>query len=105
MPDKPARTRIYEIHLEDVELAPEVDFGELSDLSEGYSGREISVICREAAMEPIRDLQISGRMDSEEEIVELRPVSRDDFLRAVENIRPATSPEQLKRYTDWAEGS
>ncbi len=105
LPDKPARTRIYEIHLEDVELAPEVDFGELADLSEGYSGREISVICREAAMEPIRDLQISGRMDSEEEIVELRPVSRDDFLRAVENIRPATSPEQLKRYTDWAEGS
>ncbi|MCK5240244.1 MAG: ATPase, partial [Candidatus Thorarchaeota archaeon] len=83
----------------------EVNYEELSDLSEGYSGRDLSIVCREAAMEPIRDLQISGRMDDEDEIVELRPVSREDFLRAIENIRPATSPEDLKKYSDWAEGS
>ena len=75
------------------------------DLSEGYSGRDISVVCREAAMEPIRDLQRTGRMDEEEEILDIRSVSREDFLQAIENIRPATSPEDVKRYIDWAEGS
>ncbi|MDF1539277.1 MAG: AAA family ATPase [Candidatus Thorarchaeota archaeon] len=103
LPDTIARNRIFQIHMEDVEIAPDVDYNELADLSEGYSGRDLSIVCREAAMEPIRDLQVSGRMEEEEEIVELRAVSREDFLRAIENIRPATSPEDLKKYTDWAE--
>ena len=105
LPEKIARKRIFEIHMEDIEIMPEVNYEELSDLSEGYSGRDLSIVCREAAMEPIRDLQISGRMEDEDEIIELRPVSREDFLRAIENIRPATSPEDLKKYSDWAEGS
>ncbi len=103
LPNHIARKQIFEIHMEDIEVDDDVNYGEMADLSEGYSGRDISVICREAAMEPIRDLQVSGRMDEDQEIVELRHVSRDDFLRAIENIRPATSPEDLKKYTDWAE--
>ncbi|MFW9907043.1 MAG: AAA family ATPase [Candidatus Thorarchaeota archaeon] len=105
LPDKTARKRIFEIHMEDIEIDADVDYSELADLCEGYSGRDLSIVCREAAMEPIRDLQISGKMEEEEEIVELRRVSREDFLRAIENIRPATSPEDLKKYVDWAEGS
>lgn len=105
LPDKESRKRIFEIHMEEIEVGDDVDYGEFADLCEGYSGRDISIICREAAMEPIRDLQVSGRMESEEEIVELRPVMREDFLRAIENIKPATSPEDLMKYTDWAEGS
>jgi vacuolar protein-sorting-associated protein 4 len=105
LPDKKARKEIFKIHIEDVELASEVDFEELSSLSEGYSGRDIGVVCREAAMEPIRDLQKTGRMEEEAAILNLRPVSREDFLGAIENIRPATSPEDIKKYIDWAEGS
>ncbi|MHA2602617.1 MAG: AAA family ATPase [Candidatus Thorarchaeota archaeon SMTZ1-83] len=105
LPDKTARKHIFQIHMEEIDVAPEVDYEELADLSEGYSGRDISVVCREAAMEPIRDLQHTGQMDDDEEILEIRPVSRTDFLQAIENIKPATSPEDVKRYIDWAEGS
>jgi vacuolar protein-sorting-associated protein 4 len=105
LPSKEARSVIFDVHMEDVEVSPTVDYDEFADLTEGYSGRDISVVCREAAMEPIRDLQRSGRMDDEQEILDIRPVSRDDFLRAIENIRPATPPEDVKRYNDWAEGS
>lgn len=105
LPEKVARKAIFEIHMEDVEISDDVDYSELADLSEGYSGREISVVCREAAMEPIRDLQKTGRMEDEEEIFDIRPVSREDFLLAIENIRPAISPEEIKKYIDWAEGS
>jgi vacuolar protein-sorting-associated protein 4 len=104
LPDREARAKIFEIHMEDVEVSPTIEYDELADLTEGYSGRDISVVCREAAMEPIRDLQRTGRMDDEQEILDIRPVSRDDFLRAIENIRPATPPEDVKRYLDWAEG-
>ncbi|TFH08809.1 MAG: AAA family ATPase [Candidatus Thorarchaeota archaeon] len=105
LPDTEARTAILEIHMEDIEVSPLVDYEEMADLTEGYSGRDISIVCREAAMEPIRDLQRTGRMDDEREILDIRPVSRDDFLSAIENIRPATPPEDVKRYIDWAEGS
>jgi len=105
LPGKEARSLIFEIHMEDVEVSPTIDYDELADLTEGYSGRDISVVCREAAMEPIRDLQRSGRMDDEREILDIRPVSRDDLLQAIENIRPATPPEDVKRYINWAEGS
>jgi vacuolar protein-sorting-associated protein 4 len=105
LPNREARAKIFEIHMEDVEVSPSIEYDELADLTEGYSGRDISVVCREAAMEPIRDLQRSGRMDEEQEILDIRPVSRDDFLHAIENIRPATPPEDVKKYIDWAEGS
>lgn len=105
LPGKEARSKIFGIHMEDVEVSPTIDYDELADLTEGYSGRDISVVCREAAMEPIRDLQRTGRMDDEREILDIRPVSRDDFLQAIENIRPATPPEDVKRYINWAEGS
>ncbi|MHA2160892.1 MAG: AAA family ATPase [Candidatus Thorarchaeota archaeon] len=105
LPGKEARMSIFQIHMEDIEVSSDVDYDELADLSEGYSGRDISVVCREASMEPIRDLQKTGRLEDEEEILELRLVSREDFLNAIDNIRPATSPEDIKRYIDWAEGS
>ena len=105
LPNTEARAAILEIHMEDIEVSPTLDFEEMADLTEGYSGRDISIVCREAAMEPIRDLQRSGRLDDEREILDIRPVSRDDFLSAIENIRPATPPEDVRRYIDWAEGS
>ncbi len=105
LPNTEARAAILEIHMEDIEISPTIDFEEMADLTEGYSGRDISIVCREAAMEPIRDLQRTGRLDDEREILDIRPVSRDDFLSAIENIRPATPPEDVRRYIDWAEGS
>jgi vacuolar protein-sorting-associated protein 4 len=105
LPDTAARKLIFNIHIEGVDTAPDVKFDELATLTEGYSGRDISVVCREAAMEPIRELEATGRMDYDDEILDLRAVSRDDFLDAIENIRPATSPEDVKKYRDWAEGS
>ncbi|MHA1652435.1 MAG: AAA family ATPase [Candidatus Thorarchaeota archaeon] len=103
LPDREARKRIFEIHMEDVEVSPSVDFDELAALTAGYSGRDISIVCREAAMEPIRDLQRDGRMDQEGEILDVRPVERGDFLRAIDSIKPTTSPEDIRRYVEWAE--
>ena len=105
LPDHVARKKILDIHMEDIEISTDVDYDEIADLCEGYSGRDLSVVCREAAMEPIRDLQRSGRMDDKAKILDLRQVLREDFIAAIENIRPATSPEDIQRYISWAEGS
>ncbi len=102
LPDHEARREIFEIHMEDIEVGPDVDYLELADLTEGYSGRDISIVCREAAMEPIRELQQHDRGETDETLLDIRPVEREDFLHAIEMIKPATPPEMIRRYVEWA---
>ena len=105
LPGKASRRRIFEIQMEGVSMSSEIDFEELADLTEGYSGRDITVVCREAAMEPIRDLQRGEETDRDGTVSELRPVSRADFLRAIESIGPGTPPEDVRKYIEWGEAS
>ena len=46
--------------LQDVEVAADVDFGAVADLCEGFSGDDITNICRDAAMNGMRIL-IAGK--------------------------------------------
>jgi vacuolar protein-sorting-associated protein 4 len=105
LPGKASRRRIFEIQMEGVSMSSEVNFEELADLTEGYSGRDITVVCREAAMEPIRDLQRGEETDRDGTVPELRPVSRADFLQAIESIGPGTPPEDVRKYIEWGEAS
>eukprot|EP01127_Copromyxa_protea_P010619 TRINITY_DN2599_c0_g1_i2.p1 TRINITY_DN2599_c0_g1~~TRINITY_DN2599_c0_g1_i2.p1 ORF type:complete len:283 (-),score=46.94 TRINITY_DN2599_c0_g1_i2:40-888(-) len=57
LPNSDARKRLFEIHLgdESTKLSPKF-FKELSQLTEGYSGADISILVREALMMSVRDL-------------------------------------------------
>ncbi|MHA1604299.1 MAG: ATP-binding protein [Candidatus Freyarchaeota archaeon] len=100
LPDHPARRKIFEVHTKDVELDRSVDFDELARLSEGYSGADISVVCREALMMPIRELRDQGKIDDPS--ARPRPVTRKDFLDAFEKIKPSVSKEEIERHLKWA---
>ena len=71
--------------LQSVEVAAEVDFAALAARTAGYSGDDITGICRDAAMNSLRR-QIRGK--SQAELVAMRdrvahePVNMDDFLQA-----------------------
>ena len=58
MPDKGARSAVFKIHLGDTpnNLAEE-DFAFLGESTDGLSGSDISVVVREALMEPLRACQ------------------------------------------------
>lgn len=49
-PGEPARQQIYEIHLRCTPCDTNVDVTELARRSQGYTGADISAVCREAAM-------------------------------------------------------
>ena len=101
LPDFEARKEIFRIHLRGVELAEDVDLDELAELTVGYSGSDIRLVCREAAMEPIRELvEEKGLPEGE---VEVRPVCRGDFVKALRKVKPMTKPPDIRRYLDWAE--
>ncbi|MGV9102833.1 MAG: AAA family ATPase [Candidatus Thorarchaeota archaeon] len=103
LPDKSTRERIFEIHMEDIDITPDVNYSELAELAKGFSGRDISVVCREAAMEPIRELKEQGKLEKEYIITEVRSVNRRDFIEALQTIKPTSKQKQIKRYSSWAE--
>ena len=50
--------------MQEVEVAADVDFGKVAEMCEGYSGDDITNICRDAAMNGMRTL-IAGKTPDE----------------------------------------
>ncbi|MFX1301324.1 MAG: AAA family ATPase [Promethearchaeota archaeon] len=99
MPEFEARVRIFEIHTRGIDLAPDVDFNLLGEKTVGYAGSDIALICREATLQPIRELDASGAIRDKE--VQARSVQLADFMESLRNIRSVVSPEELARYLEW----
>ena len=56
LPDYNARQELFQICLRDIEVGPYITTETLSGATEGYSGADIHLVCREAAMMPMRRL-------------------------------------------------
>ena len=101
LPDLESRNAILQIHSKGIEIAEDVDFDELARLTVGYSGSDISLVCREAIMIPVRELDIEGIMEQEQ--VDIRPVERKDYLDALAVQKPVSTAKDLKRFKEWSD--
>ncbi|MBI2545435.1 MAG: CDC48 family AAA ATPase [Candidatus Aenigmarchaeota archaeon] len=54
-PDDKSRTEIFKVHTEKMPLAKDVNLRELVRKTDGFSGADIEAVCREAAMEALRE--------------------------------------------------
>merc|ERR1712113_443553 len=120
--------RMFHIHLGDTpHNMKEADFKKLGDMSDGYSGSDISTVVREALMEPLRQCQIAtafklvdGKympckpgdrgaekktlMDLDPEKLRCPDVSFDHFKRILDRGGGATvAKEELQQFEDWTE--
>jgi proteasome regulatory subunit len=75
-PDFAGRERILEIHTREMNLADGVEFGDLADLTDGFSGAELESLATEAGMFAIRDGRTEVRMEDFEEAFD--KIDRDD---------------------------
>lgn len=87
-PDKEARKKIFQIYLHGV--PSEVDYDALAEKTEGYTGADIELICRETKL----DLFRSRRMGEK--------ITTQDILQAVGRIRPSVSKEVIKEFEEIA---
>ncbi|MDH7596497.1 MAG: CDC48 family AAA ATPase [Methanothrix sp.] len=97
MPDRAARKKIFEIYMRRMPVADDVDIDELAARTEGYTGADIEMICREAGMLALRE-RIQPGMKRESLLLAQILVRRDHFDRAYQNIKPHMPPETLKDY-------
>ncbi|SMG30644.1 CDC48 family AAA ATPase [Dethiosulfovibrio salsuginis] len=60
LPDHDGRRAIFQVNLREKPLAQDVDLGELAKATEGATGGEISMICRMAATDAVREYIRAG---------------------------------------------
>ena len=71
----------------------------LVELTDGFSGSDITALAKDAAMGPLRSLGealLSMSMD------EIRPIELQDFERSLGSIRPSVSKSGLEEFEKWA---
>ncbi|CAJ0952738.1 unnamed protein product [Ranitomeya imitator] len=67
--------------------------------AEGFSGADMTQLCREAALGPIRSLQaIDISTISPDQV---RPIAYIDFQNAFQTVRPSVSQQDLELYEHW----
>lgn len=70
-----------------------------TDDAPGYSGSDMTALCKDAAMQPLREL---GEALLTTPIDQIRPISLNDFRRSLESIRPSVGKKGLQQFEDWA---
>jgi len=89
-PDFESLKEIFKIHAGSMPLSKDVSLDELARKAQGYSGADIEAICREAAMNALR------------EDVDATEVSRRDFDEAMERVGPSIAPEDDAWYQKFS---
>jgi len=95
-PDFEARKAIFKIHLKDRECDGDIDFDELAELTEGYTGADIEAVCRKAAENVYREYIKSGKTID-------RGISMADLLAAITEVPPSVTEEDLKKYEEFTQ--
>src|SRR5881409_3362303 len=96
VPDKTSRHEILQVHTRAMPLTLDVDLHRLSDICHGYTGADISALCREAAMKALRRYLPSINLEEERvpgEMLEKMQVNLDDFKTAYREITPTAMRE------------
>ena len=96
VPDKAGRHEILQIHTRNMPLAQDVDIKRLGEITHGYTGADVSALCREAAMKALR--RYVPEINLEEgtippSILEKMVVNMDDFMNAYREVTPTAMRE------------
>jgi katanin p60 ATPase-containing subunit A1 len=92
------------LSLQGVSIAEDCDFDKIAEMGGGYSGDDITNVCRDAAMNGLRRA-IEGK-----DITEIKqmdggdihePVRMEDFIQAFEKVRPSVGKDDLVRHEQW----
>ncbi|CAH2074666.1 unnamed protein product, partial [Iphiclides podalirius] len=100
LPDSQAREQIITnlLRNETNELT-QADIQRVAGLTEGYSGADMKSLCSEAAMGPIRSVPLSQIVSIGRD--QVRPVNAQDFINALQRVKPSVSQDDLGQYVKW----
>ncbi|XP_076872532.1 katanin p60 ATPase-containing subunit A1 [Brachyhypopomus gauderio] len=104
LPSAKGRVDLLKINLKELDLADDVDVDKIAEQMEGYSGADITNVCRDASLMAMRR-RIEGLTPEE-----IRNISRDemhmpttmeDFQTALKKVSKSVSAADLEKYEKW----
>ncbi|XP_069365180.1 katanin p60 ATPase-containing subunit A-like 1 [Maniola hyperantus] len=104
LPTQEGREMLLQINLREVKVHPEVDLRAIAEKLDGYSGADITNVCRDASMMSMRR-KIAGLKP--EQIKQLAneeldlPVTKQDFLEALAKCNKSVSKDDIQKYLSW----
>jgi ATP-dependent 26S proteasome regulatory subunit len=105
LPDEKTREKMFRLFLKDMDVDFNISYTDLAKMSEGFSGADIHLLCRDASMRPLRR-EISDK--NAEQILEMKEkgslnlrLLAEDFTEAFKSINPSVSTKELSRYEEW----
>jgi len=98
VPDRKGRFEILQIHTRGMPLTEDVDLQKIAGLTHGFTGADISELCKEAAMKGLR--RVLPEIDFEAdyipvEVLNKLVVTMEDFLDALRFVEPSAMREVL----------
>ena len=113
LPSEEARKQMVRNHLpptinsstNGLDIKTEIDYDLFAKKLEGYSGSDIKLLCKEAAMRPLRKVfdvleNVGDERTSTLPEIQLSPVTNDDLLAALSTTKPSARQLQDK-YAEW----
>ena len=101
-PDRDARYDLLRTLMRDKKHdMSERDFREIGRHTDGYSCSDLTILCNDAAMGPLRSM--TGALLLKAKKSEIPAIAKSHFRNSLKNIRASVPPQNLKHYTDWDE--
>ena len=106
LPTLEGREALLAINLKEVKTVEDLDLKSVARRLDGYSGADITNVCRDASMMSMRR-KIAGLKPMEiknlnQDELDM-PVSKQDFMEAVQKCNKSVSKEDLEKYEKWME--
>jgi len=96
VPDRKDREEIMNIHVRNMPLGKDVNVAELAAVTHGYTGADLSLLCKEAAIKALRRVLPAINIQEEtipSDVLENLSVTKDDFFNAMHEIQPSALRE------------
>jgi spastin len=100
LPNEPARAQMIRNKLKTVNNGLTIEeIDEIAKKTEGYSFADLTAVCQEAAMEPIRSLDYERLIKIKKE--DLSNVTIQDFYSAIIKVTKTVSQQTIINYQKW----
>lgn len=105
LPNFESRKELIKINLKTVEVAADVNIDDVARRTEGYSGDDLTNVCRDASLNGMRR-KIAGKTRDEiknmsKDEISKDPVAMCDFEEAITKVQPSVSAADIERHEKW----
>ncbi|KAF7843305.1 katanin p60 ATPase-containing subunit A1 [Senna tora] len=105
LPSFESRKELIRINLKTVEVAPDVNIDEVARRTEGYSGDDLTNVCRDASLNGMRR-KIAGKTRDEiknmpKDEISKDPIAKCDFEEALTKVQRSVSQADIERHEKW----